>query len=147
MSDNTFSNIMSASAAANASAAASDAAAAKKAARAAQNASEERLESSGYNPFVNLEIRKIEKIEVPDPTLQYRNIFVRMFSVTPTKKKLSEKGKKVSVKRTDISHLVERTDEYGTVYTEVVLEERCNLEYSSVYVAGTLEQNQKLLNK
>lgn len=129
-----------------ASSAASDAAAAKKAARAAQAASEERLEGTTNNPFVTLDIRELEDVEVEQPKNVQRGFFAQLFNTTPTKEKLAEKGTKVSIKRTDISYMEEKADDFGTLYTEVYLEDRCDLEYSSVYVPGSLEENQQRLN-
>lgn len=139
MSDNTFSNIMSASAAASASEAASEA-------RKARQVAEERLEGSGVNPFVTLDIREFEDVEVPLAKGEQRGFFSQLFNTTPTKRKLAEKGRKVSVKRTDISYLEEDVDDFGTPYTIVNLESRCDLEYSSVEIPGTLEENQLKLN-
>lgn len=134
MSNNLMNNI-------NSAAAASSAAEAAREARAARNASEERLEGSGQNPFVVLDIRELESIDVENPKAGF---FSKLFG--STKEKLSETGRKVSVKRTDISYLEEATDDFGTVYTIVNLEDRCELEYSSVEIPGTLEENQKRLN-
>lgn len=134
MSDNTFSNMMSASAAASASEAASEA-------RKAKNAAEERLESYGYNPFITLDIRELESVPVKNKNAGF---LASIFG--SSKKRLSKKGSRVSVKRTDISHLGEHVDDYGTPYTKVHLESRCNLSAESVDVPGTLEENQNLIN-
>lgn len=116
--------------------------AAERAARAAENASEERLEGSGYNPFVILDIRELEDVVVGNPNAGF---FAKLFG--PTKQKLSETVQKVSVKRTDISFLEGAVDDFGTPYTIVNLEDRCELDYMSVEIPGTLEQNLTILNK
>lgn len=128
-----------------ASSAASAAREAKEAAQAAQSAAEERLEGTGNNPFVTLDMRDLQDIEIETPN-QQKGFFAQLFNTNPTKEKLSDKGTRVSIKRTDISYLQEKTDDFGTVFTEVFLEDRCELEYSSVYVPGTLEENQLKLN-
>lgn len=121
-----FTDVMSASAASSASDAA-------RASRAAQNAAEEKLDGSGHNPFISFSLRGIEQVEGG-------------FLGWGAKDKLVDLNKKLSIKRTDISHLSQSTDDFQNVYTIVHLEGRCNLEESEVHVAGTIEEVSKYIN-
>lgn len=118
-------------------------------ARAAKNASEERLEGTTSNPFVVLDTRDLESVDVPleSDKLNSRGFFGKLFNVTTTsKEKLADKGEKISLKRTDIGFLSEKTDDFGTPYTVVNLEERCDLDYTEVYIPGTIEENSVRIN-
>jgi hypothetical protein len=135
MSSDLFADVMSASAASSASDAA-------RASRAAQAASEERLESSGHNPFAIFGVLSFENIPSSDGGLF-------SFFGAGSKQKISGVRTKLSVKRTDISHLSEKRDDFGTPYTVVYLEERSRLfdvENACLYVAGTLADVQQYIN-
>ncbi len=122
---------------------------AAKDAKAAKNASEERLEGTTNNPFVILDTRDLLTVEIPLETdkLNKRGFFGKLFNVTTgTKVKLSDKGEKISLKRTDIGFLSEKTDDFGTPYTVVNLEERCDLDYTEVNIPGTIEENSVKIN-
>lgn len=134
MSNSLFDTALEISAASNAADAASSA-------KAAQNAAEERLEAS--SPFVNLTLLTLQEVKQPG------------FFSSP-KIKLGPVLARMAVKRTDISHLVEITDDFDATFTQAFLENRSNL-FTSKYshevdddsflvLAGTLEDNQKLLN-
>jgi len=120
-----FTNIMSASAASSASEAATQA-------RGARAAAEERLEGNVHNPFITLELRGFH---YPEKTF-FSNGKVR----------LGEVEKRVSIKRTDIAFLSEKIDDYGQVYTIVHLEDRCNLNETEVFVAGSMSNVQTYIN-
>lgn len=120
-----FADVMSASAAASASEAADQA-------RGARAASEERLESSGKNPFISFEQRELD---YPTPG---------WFSKGPSQ--LSAVKGRVSIKRTDIAYLSETTDDFGNTYTVVYLEERCNLDTDRLFVGGSMESVQTYIN-
>lgn len=121
-----FTDVMSASAASSANDAA-------RAARAAKNAAEEKLDGSGHNPFISFALKGIDHVEGG-------------FLGYGAKAKLVDLNKKLSIKRTDISHLSQSTDDFQNVYTTVHLEGRCNLDEEEVYVAGTIEEVSKYIN-
>lgn len=126
-----ISEVLSLSAASSASEAASES---RKAAAAAN----ERLES-GVNPFIIFESRKKEIVEIPGTK------FLGLFG-GEIKEKISETFEKISVKRTDIGHLGEHKDDYGTTYTIIYLEQRCTLSDDRLRVLGTMESVQQLIN-
>jgi len=132
-----FTDVMSASAASSAAEAAS-------ASKAAAAASEERLEGAGHNPFISFADRRIETC------LPEGSGFIASLFGTGKKKKLGDVSRIYSIKLTDISYMVGRTDDFGTPYTRIFLEERCNLraedEIYYLDVAGTLEETQSYIN-
>jgi len=121
-----FADVMSASAASSASDAA-------RQARAARNAAEEKLDGTGHNPFISFTLKGLE--QVGGGFLGYG-----------AKNKLTDLNRKLSIKKTDISHFSQDTDDFQNVYTTVHLEQRCNLEETEVYVAGTIEEVSKYVN-
>lgn len=124
-------------AARNAAAAARNAAAARDEATKAKNASEERLETSGSNPFIVFNALEMEDIKQPG-----------FFS--KAKKKLSQKGRKLSVKKSDIAYLSENEDSFGSRYTVVNLESRCDLvemdDITFLRIAGSIEETEAFIN-
>jgi hypothetical protein len=130
-----FTNVMAISAASSAEEAADES-------RAARAAAEERLESSGHNPFLIFGIAKIESI--PQKGEGFFS-FLTAFS----RNQVSGIIRKLSIKKTDISHLVEKTDDYGTVYTRLYLEKRSRLYNDGdlyLNVVGTLQEVQSYIN-
>lgn len=121
----------------SAAAAARDASEAREEATKAKNAAEERLETSGSNPFIVFKVFKMDKVPQPG-----------FFS--KAKKKLSQKGRKFSIKKSDISYLDEGEDDFGTKFTYVNLEGRCDLVENDgitfLIVAGTIEEIEKFIN-
>lgn len=129
-----FGDMMSTAAALESSEAAS-------AAKQARNAARETLESSGHNPFLIFDVREFD-------TIPGNGFFGSLFG---GKSKLQTTGTKVSIKKTDISHLAEEKDDFGTTYTKVYLEEGSTLneDYgtSYLYVASDMEALQAYINK
>ncbi len=122
-----------------AGAAAIEASEAASAARGARSAAEERLES-GINPFL-----VFERFEFDSVMPEGSGFLASLFGIG-SKVKIAAPHDKVSIKRTDVSHLSGGTDDFGSPYTEVFLEERCNLSCESFYVAGTMESVQSYIN-
>ena len=118
-----------------ASDASSNAQEAKRAARNAQVAAEETLES-GYNPMIIFEYMEIK--EIPE---SFWNEIRRIY-----KKKLSTETKKVCIKLTDISHLEEAMDDFGTKCVVIHLESRCDFDKDRLFVKGSIEEVQNYIN-
>lgn len=85
--------------------------------------------SAGGPKFVVLEDYHLEDVVT-------KTSFLGLFN--ETKEKLVP-NKSFSIKSTDISHLESAKDDYGTKYVDVVLEDRCNLEFSKLCVLGDIK--------
>lgn len=122
--------------------AAVEASEAASAARGARNAAQERLES-GANPFFVFNTFEFDTV-MPEGS----GFWASLFGIG-SKVKVGASNRKVSLKRTDISHLGGGTDDFGTPYTKVYLEERSRLyteDNARLYVVGTLESVQSYIN-
>lgn len=120
-----FETVMSMSAASSASEAAAEA-------RKASANSAERLEGAVANPFITFEMLELEE--------ESQGFF------TSSKYKLGGKLSTVSIKRTDIGFLKQKTDSYGTSFVRIFLEDRCNLGEEYINVAGDLATVQAYVN-